>query len=436
MALLADSSLSGVRGAREMTPAAHREAVAHLRSVHEMSERRACRVLGVDRTSVRYRATRPDDGVLRDRLKALAQERRRFGYRRLHVMLRREGHVVNRKRVQRLYREEKLTVRRRGGRKRAMGTRWPLDEPLVANQRWSLDFVSDQLTDGRRFRILTVIDNCTRACLSLVADISLSGRRVARELDAIIVRRGRPETIVSDNGTELTSNAILSWADETGVASGRPDGIAALIDDLAIEPVGVIGLVGENVVGGDAVDQVDGGCHVVLLTRPQQDADRQAQGVYADVDLGSEAAARPAKRLGVRSPLLRRAPAAWAWARMTVASSMTHSRSGSAATASNRRFSTLHLDPVIMSPLGRLIGTEPLRQIAPAPTRPRHPQQGAHEQATVAARTPLALATARHERLNPRPLIVPKNFAFHQRLQREALTQSRVSSGILIVTIP
>ncbi len=200
-----------------VTPGAHREAVAHLRSVHAMSERRACRVLGADWTSVRYRATRPDDSTLRDRLKALAQERRRFGYRRLNVMLRREGHAVNRKRAQRLYREEKLAVRRRGGRKRAMGTRRPLDEPLVANQRWSLDFVSDQMTDGRRFRILTVIDNCTRECLALVADTSLSGARVARELDAVIVRRGRPDTIVSDNGTELTSNAILAWADETGV---------------------------------------------------------------------------------------------------------------------------------------------------------------------------------------------------------------------------
>jgi putative transposase len=192
-----------------------------------MSERRACRVLGADRASVRYRATRPDDGVLRDRLKVLAQERRRFGYRRLHVMLRREGHAVNRKRVQRIYREEKLTVRRRGGRKRAMGTQRPLEIPLVANQRWSLDFVSDQLTDGRRFRILTVIDNCTRECLALVADTSLSGARVARELDAVIQQRGRPETIVSDNGTELTSNAILAWADETGVgwhyiAPGKP----------------------------------------------------------------------------------------------------------------------------------------------------------------------------------------------------------------------
>ena len=105
--------------------------------------------LGVDRTCVRYRATRPADTDLRERLKALAQERRRFGYRRLHVLLRREGHAVNRKRIQRLYQKEKLTVRRRGGRKRAMGTRRPIEVPLQANQRWSLDFVSDQVTDGR-----------------------------------------------------------------------------------------------------------------------------------------------------------------------------------------------------------------------------------------------------------------------------------------------
>ena len=163
-----------------VTPAAHREAAAHLQSVCEMSERRACRVLGTDRASVRDRATRPDDGVLRDRPKALAQERRRFGDRRLHVMLRREGHAVNRTRVQRIYREERLTVRRCGGRKRAIGTRRSREMPLVANQRWSLDFVSDQLTDGRRFRILTVIDNGTRECLGLVADTSLSGARVAR----------------------------------------------------------------------------------------------------------------------------------------------------------------------------------------------------------------------------------------------------------------
>ena len=210
-----------------VTPAGYREAASHLQAAYEMSERRACRVLGVDRTSVRYQATRPDDGALRDRLKVLAQERRRFGYRRLHVLLRREGHAVNRKRIQRIYREERLTVRRRGGRKRAIGARRPLELPLVANQRWSLDFVADQMTDGRRFRILTVIDNCTRECLALVADTSLSGARVVRELGAVIRQRGRPDTIVSDNGTEYTSNAVLAWADDTGVgwhyiAPGKP----------------------------------------------------------------------------------------------------------------------------------------------------------------------------------------------------------------------
>jgi putative transposase len=105
---------------------------------YEMNERRACRVIGTDRTSVRYRGVRPGDEVLRERLKALAEERRRFGYHRLHVLLRREGHAVNKKRIQRLYREERLTVRRRGGRKRAMGTRRPIATPLAPNQRWSL----------------------------------------------------------------------------------------------------------------------------------------------------------------------------------------------------------------------------------------------------------------------------------------------------------
>ena len=158
-----------------VTPAARREAVSYLRSAHEMSERRAIRVIGADRSAVRYRSTRPDDTALRDRLKSLALERRRFGYRRLHVLLRRDGHVVNHKRVQRLYREEKLTVRRRGGRKRALGERRPLETPTAANQRWSLDFVADQFTDGRRFRILEVYDDCTRECLALVPDTSISG---------------------------------------------------------------------------------------------------------------------------------------------------------------------------------------------------------------------------------------------------------------------
>ena len=176
---------------------------------------------------MRYLSAKPDDTVLRDRMKAIAHERRRFGYRRIHVLLKREGVSVNHKRLFRLYREEKLSVRKRGGRKRALGTRAPMLVPLLPNQRWSLDFVSDQFTDCRRFRVLTVIDDCTRECIALVADTSLSGKRVARELHQIIAQRGSPKMIVSDNGTEFPSNAILNWADEAKVdwhyiAPGKP----------------------------------------------------------------------------------------------------------------------------------------------------------------------------------------------------------------------
>ena len=197
-----------------VTPVAKRQAVAHLVAGHGMSERRACRVIGCCRMTMRYEAIRQDDPVLRERLKELARVRRRFGYRRLHVFLRREGHEVNHKRLFRIYREERLHVRRRGGRKRAIGTRAPMALPLMPNQRWSLDFVSDQLTDGRRFRIMTVVDDCTRECLALIADTSLSGARVARELATLFETRGKPMTVVSDNGTEFTSNAILTFASD------------------------------------------------------------------------------------------------------------------------------------------------------------------------------------------------------------------------------
>jgi putative transposase len=201
-----------------VTPAAKREAVVHLCSAFEVSERRACSVIQVPRVTIRYRSRRPDDLGLRERLRTLAHERRRFGYRRLHVLLRREGYVVNHKRIYRLYREERLLVRRRGGRKRALGTRAPIAVPLLPNERWSLDFLSDQLLDGRRFRILVVVDDCTRECLLLVADTSLSGVRVAREIDHLIAARGKPRMIVSDNGTELTSTAILRFADDHRIA--------------------------------------------------------------------------------------------------------------------------------------------------------------------------------------------------------------------------
>jgi putative transposase len=210
-----------------VTPAAERKAVVHLKGTFGMSERRACKAIGCCRMTIRYASIRPDDGDLRERMKAIAHERRRFGYRRIHVLLKREGYAVNHKKVFRLYREEKLAVRRRGGRKRAIGTRAPMMVPMAPNERWSLDFVSDQFTDGRRFRILALVDDCTRECLALVADTSLSGARVARELDRLIIERGKPKMVVSDNGSELTSNAVLTWADQTRVewhyiAPGKP----------------------------------------------------------------------------------------------------------------------------------------------------------------------------------------------------------------------
>jgi putative transposase len=201
-----------------VTPAARREAVAHLIQSYEVSQRRACKTIAVDRTVIRYRSRRPDDAALRIRLRELACERRRFGYRRLHVLLKREGTSMNHKKLRRLYREEGLQVRRRKGRKRAPGIRVPMTLPQGANQRWSLDFVSDTFINSRRFRILAVVDDFTRECVALVADTSLSGLRVARELDAAIAARRRPAMIVSDNGTELTSMAILQWSQDSLIA--------------------------------------------------------------------------------------------------------------------------------------------------------------------------------------------------------------------------
>ena len=181
----------------------------------------------MDVSSYRYRSRRPDDGPLRERLRALASVRRRFGYRRLGWLLEREGMRVNLKKVWRAYREEGLTVRRRRGRRRAIGTRAPIVAPQGLNQRWSLDFVSDQLANARRFRLLNVIDDFNSECLAAVPDFCLSGLRVIRELERVMAIRGKPAMIVSDNGTELTSNAVLRWAAEQGIewhyiAPGKP----------------------------------------------------------------------------------------------------------------------------------------------------------------------------------------------------------------------
>ena len=191
------------------------------------SQRRACALVGMAPRVFRYQSSRPNDTALRQRLRELSSERRRFGYRRLHLLLKREGIEVNWKKLYRIYKEERLTVRKRGGRKRALGTRAPMAIPQDQNQRWSLDFVSDTLIDGRRFRILCIIDDFSRECLATVVDNSISGERVARELDAIAERRGHPCMVVSDNGTELTSNAMLAWQQDRAVewhyiAPGKP----------------------------------------------------------------------------------------------------------------------------------------------------------------------------------------------------------------------
>jgi transposase InsO family protein len=208
-------------------PAAKREGVAHLQAALGLSERRACSIVSADRKMVRYRSCRPPDTELRDRLRDLANERKRFGYRRLFVLLRQEGEPSGINRIYRLYREEGLTVRKRRARRRAVGVRAPILVEAKPNARWSLDFVHDQFACGRRFRILNIVDDVTRECLAAIPDTSISGRRVSRELTALIERRGKPGMIVSDNGTEFTSNVMLAWAQENSmtwhfIAPGKP----------------------------------------------------------------------------------------------------------------------------------------------------------------------------------------------------------------------
>ena len=203
-----------------------RDAVLRAMKDHPISQRRACVLIGVDPKTVR-RERPPDNPEIREEMHKIAEKRRRFGYRRMGIMLERKGMIMNEKKLYRIYREEGLSVRRRRGRKRARGSRTPMPVPLRPNQRWSLDFVSDSLICGCRFRILCVVDDYTRECLALVADTSLSGARVARELTSLMGSRGKPHTVVSDNGTELTSSAILRWSQERRVewhyiAPGKP----------------------------------------------------------------------------------------------------------------------------------------------------------------------------------------------------------------------
>lgn len=211
-----------------MRPAVRRSAVRYLEDEWRLSERRACGLAVVCRATVRYQAHGGDDESVRTRLRELAALRKRFGYRRLGLLLRREGVLVNHKRVYRLYREEGLSLRRRKRKRLTSEGRGPGEVATGANQVWSLDFVSDCTATSRRLKLLTVVDTYTRESLVVEVDTSISGERMARVLDRVIAVRGvQPEEIVMDNGPEMTSRALDQWAYERGVrlrfiAPGKP----------------------------------------------------------------------------------------------------------------------------------------------------------------------------------------------------------------------
>jgi putative transposase len=205
-------------------PRAEREAVRVAREEGQLSERRACGLIGMNRGSWRYQRKERHEAALRARLRELAGERPRFGYRRLHRMLRRENEngrakwVVNHKRVYRLYREEGLAMRRRKGKRFRAEARVPLALPTRANQMWTMDFTRDSLASGRKFRTLNLMDRYTREALWIEVDNSLPGLRVVRVLERVAQERGLPEAIQVDNGPEFISRVVDQWAYANGVA--------------------------------------------------------------------------------------------------------------------------------------------------------------------------------------------------------------------------
>jgi len=199
-------------------PADYRHAVGFLRSEFEMSERRACVTLGHARSSCRYVARRPLVQALLDDVRRHAAQRPRFGYRRIHVLLRRGGWRVNHKRVYRLYRADGLAVRRRKRKRLYAGARTVLPAPTRPNERWSMDFTLDTLATGRKFRTLNIVDDFTRECLAIEVDTSIGGQRVTRVLDRLAATRGLPKVIVCDNGPEFAGRALDGWAYSVGVS--------------------------------------------------------------------------------------------------------------------------------------------------------------------------------------------------------------------------
>jgi putative transposase len=200
-----------------VTPAARREVVAYLQERHGFSQRRACRAAGAPRATVRYEARRATQEPLRARLRELAAERPRFGYRRLTILVRREQGAVNHKRVYRLYRLEGLAVRRRGRKRVARAARVAPVAAVAPGQRWAMDFMQDSLASGRPFRTLNIVDLASRECLSIEVDTSLPGARVVRVLERLCAVHGRPAAITLDNGPEFAGLALDAWAYREGV---------------------------------------------------------------------------------------------------------------------------------------------------------------------------------------------------------------------------
>jgi len=198
-------------------PAGKRVVVSHLVQAHRLSQRRACRLAELNFSTWQYRARRKEQPGLRERIKELAAERRRFGYRRLHALLRREGWGVNHKAVHRIYVEEGLQVRKRKRKRVARCERQPMVVPQAPNRRWSMDFQHDLLATGQRFRSLNIVDDFSRECPAIEVDTSLPGTRVVRVLDRLAETRGLPLEIVLDNGPEMICKALDEWAWRNGV---------------------------------------------------------------------------------------------------------------------------------------------------------------------------------------------------------------------------
>jgi putative transposase len=182
-----------------------------------LSTRRACNLVDLWRASFSYQRKTDDDEAIRLRLKELAEQRRRFGCHRLHVILKREGLVINHKRTERIYMEEGLSLRLKKRKKKVAMARVRLPEPERVNQRWSMDFVSDSLVTGRRFRALTILDDFSRECLAIEVDTSIGGARVVNVLERLAEIRGLPEVITLDNGPEFAGKAMDEWAYNRGV---------------------------------------------------------------------------------------------------------------------------------------------------------------------------------------------------------------------------